>query len=606
MKIYKTLRKRGLALFMALTMCLSLIQTTAFAAEETDHVHNADGWICTQAEPAAELVCGKHVHSEDCYQQVQGELTCETAEHQHGEGCYAAAEPVLECGQAEHTHGDGCHNEEGVLVCETEEHTHDGGCYTEGEPALICEIPEHTHGEDCYAVETVKVCGEEDHEHTGECCTVTEGEWTCVPPEEEDVVNVLPEDLFEVVDLSEDEEGIVIDLTDPEDLPEPVLAFFDAVAALEGMTELTEENYMLLADAMDHYEALSDSGYDEYPGVYAAAVRMNEVLEGFGYGMDLMGYYNNLNASDLKATPDHYAPNNRIGSGLRRHYANSVTKEVGASGIAAMTNYLYFRCPHCGYTFRTVGAYAAYACNAQVESIVSYDKSGNQINDPVVQVDGFSIATLSGIDAVQTNFTALREGTAEVTVSYYVNFAYPGYWAPNLACMNCRGFVSVGADYTWHKYTDTFTVEVGEGPEDDDPDYNYTNEIWVYVPVSDEEGDIAHLELDKWSVYYPGGDYIYPQTWNISSFEMEKSKNTSEYADVTAVPKRDVDDWVLDSVWATGEHNYIDLSIQGLKETPEAQPATVYLAWYQQCKGYTRQTVIAKVNIVVYEPLPST
>ncbi len=38
MKIYKTMRKRGLALFLALTMCLSLIQTTAFAKIGRAHV----------------------------------------------------------------------------------------------------------------------------------------------------------------------------------------------------------------------------------------------------------------------------------------------------------------------------------------------------------------------------------------------------------------------------------------------------------------------------------------------------------------------------------------------------------------------------------------
>ena len=54
MKIYKTLRKRGLALFLALTMCLSLIQTTAFANEEAEHAHNEGGWTCAYTDPVTE------------------------------------------------------------------------------------------------------------------------------------------------------------------------------------------------------------------------------------------------------------------------------------------------------------------------------------------------------------------------------------------------------------------------------------------------------------------------------------------------------------------------------------------------------------------------
>ena len=160
MKTCKNLSKRGLALFLALVMCLSMVQITAFAVD--GHVHNEDGWSCTQDDSVRELSCDKHVHNDNCYQTVQGELTCEAEEHQHGDGCYEAAEPQLTCADAEHTHGD--------------------SCYTQGEDVLTCAETEHTHGEDCYAAETVKVCEEEDHQHGDECYTVTEGEWTCTAP----------------------------------------------------------------------------------------------------------------------------------------------------------------------------------------------------------------------------------------------------------------------------------------------------------------------------------------------------------------------------------------------------------------------------------------
>ncbi|MCX4374133.1 MAG: hypothetical protein OSJ58_20385, partial [Dysosmobacter sp.] len=39
MKIFKTLSKRGLALFLVLTMCVSLLPTTALAAEAAEALH---------------------------------------------------------------------------------------------------------------------------------------------------------------------------------------------------------------------------------------------------------------------------------------------------------------------------------------------------------------------------------------------------------------------------------------------------------------------------------------------------------------------------------------------------------------------------------------
>ena len=68
MKIFKTLSKRGLALFLVLTMCLSLLPTTAMAAElaEDHHTHNDDGWTCVEER---QLVCTKevHIHTDECY-----------------------------------------------------------------------------------------------------------------------------------------------------------------------------------------------------------------------------------------------------------------------------------------------------------------------------------------------------------------------------------------------------------------------------------------------------------------------------------------------------------------------------------------------------------
>ncbi|MEY8403976.1 MucBP domain-containing protein [Oscillospiraceae bacterium 44-34] len=233
MKTCKNLSKRGLALFLALVMCLSMVQITAFAVD--GHVHNEDGWSCTQDDSVRELSCDKHVHNDNCYQTVQGELTCEAEEHQHGDGCYEAAEPQLTCADAEHTHGD--------------------SCYTQGEDVLTCAETEHTHGEDCYAAETVKVCEEEDHQHGDECYTVTEGEWTCTAP---------------VV----------------EEAPAEVQAFLDAAAELPDASEVTAENAEEIGEqvsaVLDLYEAIgteTDEVAEALNTVYAVYAAVDAALE---------------------------------------------------------------------------------------------------------------------------------------------------------------------------------------------------------------------------------------------------------------------------------------------------------------------------------------
>ena len=104
MKIYKTLRKRGLALFLALTMCLSLIQTTALADDLTSPAD--EGTIC--GIPA-------HTHTGECC-APGSELACglEEAEcHTHDEACFAVSEKLActleETGTAGgHTHDSAC------------------------------------------------------------------------------------------------------------------------------------------------------------------------------------------------------------------------------------------------------------------------------------------------------------------------------------------------------------------------------------------------------------------------------------------------------------------------------------------------------------------
>lgn len=147
-----TKRKKVFALLLALSMCASLLGTTAFAA------------------PGDDPICGKteHTHTEECYKT----LICsqeESAGHVHTNACYTLTCQVPE--SEGHTHTDACYDDENNLICGQEEsagHTHTDACYT-----LTCGLTKgeggHTHTDECYAVGTDPVCGLEEHTHTAEC-----------------------------------------------------------------------------------------------------------------------------------------------------------------------------------------------------------------------------------------------------------------------------------------------------------------------------------------------------------------------------------------------------------------------------------------------------
>ncbi len=152
----KSLFKRGLSFFIAVTMCLSMLQMPVFAAEA--HEHNQDGWECVWIEGSEKLDC-KHEHDEECYRPGKDVLNCE--DDHHTEECYGPGEDILICED------------------DSEEHEHNEDCYAPGEDVLKCK--ENHHTEDCY------VSGEDElncsHEHDEDCYIVTEGRWECTAPE---------------------------------------------------------------------------------------------------------------------------------------------------------------------------------------------------------------------------------------------------------------------------------------------------------------------------------------------------------------------------------------------------------------------------------------
>lgn len=315
MKIYKTLRKRGLALFLALTMCLSLIQTTALADDLTSPAD--EGTIC--GIPA-------HTHTGECC-APGSELACglEEAEcHTHDEACFAVSEKLActleETGTAGgHTHDSACWGPLTELVCgipEGEDHVHDGSCY-QPVTELICGLEEdesHTHEDACCAPVEGLICGQEEaeavegHTHSAECY-VTESVQICELEQTEGHVH--GEDCYNTVlacGLDEHEH----DAEDCYPVPADVQDFLELAERLPAPEDINADNcekvmtlvYVELADA---WEALKDEHMDR-ADVQAANERMRAVaavLSDTGFYSDErpVYYVDHVNGTDWSHRP---------------------------------------------------------------------------------------------------------------------------------------------------------------------------------------------------------------------------------------------------------------------------------------------------------------
>ena len=191
----KNLSKRGLALFLALVMCLGMLNLTAFAAED---------------EGSTEVfTCGleEHTHTAECYGKAEaGTNQPDAADgsaqgHQHTSECYGAECVLPESEGHTHVEGEGytlVTVEGKELDCSesTVGHIHTSDCYTvtSTEQKLTCTTEEtagHTHDDSCYTTETVTKYRTETYEEE-ETYTYTETE--SVPVEKSETVTVTDEE----------------------------------------------------------------------------------------------------------------------------------------------------------------------------------------------------------------------------------------------------------------------------------------------------------------------------------------------------------------------------------------------------------------------------
>ncbi len=402
MKIYKTMRKRGLALFLALTMCLSLIQTTAFANEEAEHAHNEGGWTCAYTDPVTEPAC-VHEHDAACgYIEAVEEIPC---------ACTGT-------------------DEEGSVV-------HEDGCAYA--PAV--------EGAPCG-----HVCG-------GECAAVvTEGYWECTPPAGEPEDTEPTEDAEAPAgDAEVPEEDAEVPAGDTE-VPAEVQAFLDAVAAIP---EITAENAAEVAEYVygpvsEAYDALLGTEYEERDDVqeaaeaYAAAIAALDAVLDMGsedYAYDKwLNWDGNITFKEGRPSSWH--------DGIDRT-GGSVTKLIGEDGLYAFRAIQPKYCPYlyCNYHFgNSLGK----------EYLISgfgyeYDTAAEVIGDEVDIADKPVI--VDGVQAPAITFTAQKPGSNLIWVQFFVNF-HARWNFSSARCPKCGNTLTTRPDDNWYLYTDTFQVSV--------------------------------------------------------------------------------------------------------------------------------------------------
>ena len=289
---WNNLSRRGLAMFLALIMCMGMLPVSVFAEEGTaGHWHNEDGWNCVSSQTLV-CECEEHTHDEMCY-NTELTLICENEDedHEHSDICYETSEE-LTCEAEEHQHGDSCY----AVDWQCEE--------PEAEPETEAEVEETTEPEEITESEPAEEAGDQAEDETPDSSveddvqnadSVNLGEISSAVVEE--IVLETSKDLFEAVaEATEDEElsqaageiAAVLNPAQPVEPAEPTVAeqFINAVAALPDSVETAEDFDAVEAamqDILPLYQAFEVEDYD-YPGVDSALMKLESLQSQLGMG----------------------------------------------------------------------------------------------------------------------------------------------------------------------------------------------------------------------------------------------------------------------------------------------------------------------------------
>ena len=241
-----------------------------------------------------------------------------------------------------------------------------------------------------------------------------------------------------------------------------------------------------------------------------------------------------------------------------------------------------FYCRTCGWFFGQSQA-KEYA-NIQWEQSV----------DGVIDSVSFTAGNLNGYPCLEMDFTGAKAGTTLVTIQYDVNF-HTRWNAGAGACPRGHGNYVQQYDDNWYHYEDQFYVTVTD--ESVQPGVT-GNEHWVIVPANAKSDEVAKIELIKLD------NEEYPEPVGSPKIS-DPNGIQGQYATVKAASGN----WDGPTMY----YYTIDVTVQGLAETPANEPVSIYVTYsvpktwkYDSWNGdyfvSSWKTLTDKINIIVYEP----
>lgn len=141
---------------------------------------------------------------------------------------------------------------------------------------------------------------------------------------------------------------------------------------------------------------------------------------------------------------------------LRDNTENAVTKNVGETGI-------YQRLPR----DTRIHSYCAGTAIEFIPEYYSASATTVELSNPEILTDiSYTISGWRGSDVyngdpcLTFNYTAAKEGTTTVKLTFYYNYNCKG---GNTYCQGCGNQVHIQPNTTWYQETTSFTVTVGDG-----------------------------------------------------------------------------------------------------------------------------------------------
>ncbi len=309
---------------------------------------------------------------------------------------------------------------------------------------------------------------------------------------EDDKAADLDENGIAIDDSKADEEEVLDEEELLEEVPAEVQAFWDAVAALPEVEQITAENAEEIGEQVnavfDMYEELTELGLDERDDVAEAmeigsvvyeallsiesidnneslfalidgdkissdSVTINPGKHPYEYDQRVSYKYMGFNAYGNPTNNIYIGSKviNQIGEPAKVHKAGSIKKKVGESGLFRRCAYTAFLGSRCGHQIGNAFAAAGYT---YID--ISYDNNGIVGNEGC-RIGKWTGNVLTGADCLETTFDALKPGTTTATRTYYVNFLT---YLIGGRCPSCYTVTLNQQTFDWHLYTDIYTIEV--------------------------------------------------------------------------------------------------------------------------------------------------